>query len=57
MNTNVLEHYDNSNCHNVRILLFAYPLSVVNILGSQKCALLLNVPKLIWFKIGLMMNL
>jgi hypothetical protein len=43
-------------CHNI-LHLYLYPLIFVNILGSQKCALLLNVPKLIWFKIDLMMTL
>jgi len=36
--------------------LYSYPLTHVNILGSQKCALQPNVPKLIWFKIDLMMT-
>jgi hypothetical protein len=38
---------------------YPYPQSViiVNILGSQKCALPLNVPILMWFKSGLMMTL
>jgi len=35
--------------------LYPHPLVAVNILRSHKCALILNVPKLIWFKIDLMM--
>ena len=37
------------------ITLYPSSLIAVNILGSQKCALLRNVPKRIWFKIDLMM--
>jgi hypothetical protein len=41
----------------VKLQVWRHPLTVVNILGSRKCALLLYVPKLIWFKIGVMMTL